>query len=303
MKLMPTWLSQSLVSINANEVATATRSVDSSTQYVQVGNDRIAYRSTGQGRPLLLANRLRGTLDTWDPLFLDELARQHRVVTFDFPGIGYSDGTLPDDMSQVAAFIDALADALRLAQFALLGWSWGGLAAQAYLLDYPQRPSHVVLLATNPPGPVEVPLQPEFLQRATKPVNDLADEEVLFFEPASSLSRQRARQSHDRIYARPGVVDRIPASAELLQRYFTAAQGYHADHEGRRGRLAQVNIPLLVIAGDHDISTAGQNWFPLIGQLRDAEFVFYSQTGHAPQHQHPERVAAHVAAFLARPHA
>jgi hypothetical protein len=43
-------------------------------QYVTVQGNRIGYRAIGQGAPLVLANRMRGTLDTWDPLFLDTLA-------------------------------------------------------------------------------------------------------------------------------------------------------------------------------------------------------------------------------------
>ncbi|WP_198173794.1 alpha/beta fold hydrolase [Lysobacter soli] len=55
------------------------------TRYVQVDGDRIAYRRIGSGSPIVLANRMRGTLDTWDPLFLDTLARNHTVITFDTP--------------------------------------------------------------------------------------------------------------------------------------------------------------------------------------------------------------------------
>lgn len=40
------------------------------TEYVTIDGDSIAYRRFGNGDPLLLTNRLRGTLDTWDPLFL-----------------------------------------------------------------------------------------------------------------------------------------------------------------------------------------------------------------------------------------
>lgn len=36
------------------------------TRYVQVNGDRIAYRRIGTGSPIVLANRMRGTLDTWD---------------------------------------------------------------------------------------------------------------------------------------------------------------------------------------------------------------------------------------------
>ena len=60
------------------------------TQYVEVDGIRIAYRSIGAGSPLVLLTRMRGTLDTWDPLFLDQLAVTHRIITVDYPGTGYS---------------------------------------------------------------------------------------------------------------------------------------------------------------------------------------------------------------------
>jgi len=270
------------------------------TRTVQVGSDRIAYRTLGSGDPIVLVNRFRGTLDTWDPAFLDALARQHTVILFELPGIGYSQGSQPETMEQGIASLDGFVDALGLKTFDLLGWSWGGLLAQAYLLDRPARVERVVLLATNPPGKNEIPLQPAFLERALKPVNDLADEEVLFFEPASALSRERARESRERIRVRPDVDARIPSQPAQFERYFKAAGAFHEDATGRRERLANVELPILVIAGDHDTSTAGQNWFPLIGRMQDAKFVFYSRTGHAPHHQYPDDVAATVLDFLAR---
>lgn len=269
------------------------------TRTVQVGSDRIAYRQLGSGTPIVLVNRFRGTLDTWDPAFLDALARKHTVILFELPGVGYSQGTQPESMEQAVASLDGFAEALGLQTFDLLGWSWGGLLAQAYLIDRPARVGRVVLLATNPPGKNEIPLQPAFLDRALKPVNDLADEEVLFFEPASALSRDRARESRDRIRARPDVDARIPSQPAQFERYFKAAGAFHEDATGRRQKITQVELPILVIAGDHDTSTAGQNWFPLIGRMRNAKFVFYSQTGHAPHHQYPDDVGNVVLDFLA----
>ena len=287
-------------SLFAPQASAARGAAAAETRTVQVGSDRIAYRTLGSGSPLVLVNRFRGTLDTWDPAFLDALARQHTLIVFELPGIGYSQGTQPETMEQAIASLDGFADALGLRKFDLLGWSWGGLLAQAYLIDRPARVGRVVLLATNPPGKNEIPLQPAFLDRALKPVNDLADEEVLFFEPASALSRDRARESRERIRVRPDVDARIPSQPVQFERYFKAAGGFHEDATGRREKVTQLQLPILVIAGDHDTSTAGQNWFPLIGKMRDAKFVFYSQTGHAPHHQYPEDVAQTVLDFLAR---
>ena len=86
------------------------------TQYVEVAGDRIAYRSIGVGTPMILLTRMRGTLDTWDPLFLDELAKSNRVITVDYPGVGYSAGTLPPDIGRVANFVAAFADAMAARQ-------------------------------------------------------------------------------------------------------------------------------------------------------------------------------------------
>ncbi|WP_175455685.1 alpha/beta hydrolase [Pseudoxanthomonas sp. CF385] len=280
--------------------AKAYSAVEAATHTINVGQDKVAYRKLGTGRPLLMVNRFRGTIDTWDPAFLDELATYHTLYIFDLPGVGYSQGTQPDSMSSGVEVLDGLARALNLRDFDLLGWSWGGLLAQAYVIDRPGRVRRLVLLATNPPGKNEIPLQPEFLERALKPINDLEDEEVLFFEPASSFSRESAAASRARIRQRSGVDERIPSNQAQFDKYFKAAGEFHADVDGRRGELAETSLPILVIAGDHDTSTAGQNWFPMIGKMQNARFVFYSKTGHAPHHQYPGEVGKIITEFLAR---
>ena len=75
----------------------ATRSGDGAVatenQYVDVNGRRLAYRSIGVGKPLVLCTRFRGNMDLWDPLFLDSLAANgFRVITFDYSGLGRSMG-------------------------------------------------------------------------------------------------------------------------------------------------------------------------------------------------------------------
>ena len=270
------------------------------TRYVAINGDQIAYRRFGQGSPMLLANRMRGTIDTWDPLFLDALAAQHTVITFDYPGVGYSTGKLPTDMADVANFVGQFADAIKIDQFAMLGWSWGGFATQTLLLAQPERVTHAILVGTNPPGERPFPIQQVFIERALKPVTDLADEEVLFFEPKSAFSRQAAKASRERIYARPGVVEKIPATMAEFQIYFKAAEVFKDDALGRRAKLTQSRTPMLILCGDNDTSTAAQNWFPLVGQLPNAQLIVLPESGHGPQHQYPELSADYIKQFVAR---
>lgn len=67
---------------------------DAETQFVDVGGVDLAYREVGSGDPVILFTRLRGTLDTWDPAFVDALADGYRVIMVDYPGVGYSEGEL-----------------------------------------------------------------------------------------------------------------------------------------------------------------------------------------------------------------
>jgi pimeloyl-ACP methyl ester carboxylesterase len=274
------------------------RSAAAETHYANVDGEQIAYRAVGSGSPLILANRMRATIDTWDPLFLDTLADTHQVITFDYTGTGYSSGALPQDMSTVAQQIVALADALGLGGFAIGGWSWGGAAAQTLVVEHPDRVTHAVMMGTNPPGPSEYPIRQVFLERAFKPFTDLADEEVLFFEPASDRSRAAARRSHDRINARPDVVSRIASTKEEIEAFIAVFMAFQEDKQGRLDALTKSDVPMLIIAGDNDPSTDTRNWLPLIGKLPSAQFLVLPESGHGSQHQYPTLSARYIATFL-----
>ena len=278
----------------------ASTAANAATRFVTVNGDQIAYRKVGSGSPVVLANRMRGTLDTWDPLFIDSLAQHHTVITFDYPGVGYSSGTLPGEMSELASVIGDFARAIDLRKFTMGGWSWGGLVAQALIIDSPELVTHGLLIGTNPPGHNELPIRQVFLDRALKPVNDLDDEEVLFFEPASERSRQAAKASRARIHARPDVDAKIPSTMEAIMQYLAAAKIFHADPAGRRDKLQASQVPMLVLGGDNDPSTQTPNWYPLIGKIPRAQLIVLPESGHAPQHQYPELSAQYIAAFLAQ---
>jgi pimeloyl-ACP methyl ester carboxylesterase len=68
--------------------------VNAKTKFVETGDRKIVYRSIGKGfgkgLPIIMVNRFRGNLDTWDPAFLDVLASKFNVITIDYSGIGLS---------------------------------------------------------------------------------------------------------------------------------------------------------------------------------------------------------------------
>ncbi len=279
----------------AQKLATA---VNCRTQFASSGNKKIAYRTIGKGKPVILCNRLRGVLDSWDPAFLDELGKTFQVIIFDYSGIGSSGGKLPVKIADVADDISFLASYLKLDKFALGGWSYGGLVAQTFATHYPEKISHLILLGTNPPGANKYPLEQAFLDATMKVENDLNDELILFFEPNSALSRNAARQSHERIAAR--TIDRDPpVPQEVWNLYFAGAKDYATDDYGSREKLAKINVPILVISGDHDPACPIENWYALSRKMSNLQLIMLGQTGHGPQHQYPELTVQYINSFVA----
>lgn len=273
------------------------KAIESKTQFAEVQGRKLAYRSIGKGTPVIFVNRFRGTLDTWDPLFLDKMAENFNVITFEYTGIGSSTGTLPTDISVVARDVKDLADALKLKKVIVLGWSYGGLVAQAATLLYPDLISHSILIGTNPPGKNEVPLEKAFLDTALKPVNNFDDEVILFFEPASQVSVAAAKASHDRIAHRIDV-SKIPSKMEVFNLYLTGGVAFSEDKPNFREQLKNTKTPLLILCGDHDISFAVENWYPFTRKLTNAQMIIFFQSGHGPQHQYPELSAKYITDFI-----
>ena len=178
-----------------------------------------------------------------------------------------------------------------------MGWSYGGWVAQYATFMYPKRVLKTVLIGTNPMGKTEVPFEPIFLERALKPVNDFEDAVVLFFEPNSDKSRAAAQESMGRIMQHTDW-SKVPATQEVFQRYFASNTAILEDKDHFRAGYAQLKTPILVLSGDHDVSFATENWFPLLKNAPTVQHIIFPAAGHAPQFQYPELSASYINTFL-----
>ncbi|MDK4716029.1 alpha/beta hydrolase [Rhizobium sp. CNPSo 4039] len=272
------------------------------TKFADLSSRKIAYRMFGSGTPLVLAVRFRGTLDAWDPLFLDELAKSFTVVIFDYTGLGASSGEPTYLRESLAQDAKDLIDYLGFGKVVIGGWSLGGVVAQVVAAKFPEAVSHAVLIGTAPPGTPEVPGDPLFMRTAMKPQNDLEDEFILFFEPQSGRSTAAAARSHDRLANRKR--DRSPTIPEsTFMKLLSEAKDRSTifpDPEGAyMSALATSEIPILVVSGDHDIACPVENWYGLSRKWQSMHLLTTPQSGHAPHHQEPEFVARAIAAFVA----
>jgi pimeloyl-ACP methyl ester carboxylesterase len=93
------------------------------------------------------------TMSEWDPALLRLLARHHRLVLFDYPGVGRSGPWRgPKSFDSLADSTARLIAALGLGHADVLGWSMGGFVAQRLAVDHPGRVRRLVLAGTNPGG-------------------------------------------------------------------------------------------------------------------------------------------------------
>ncbi|KAL2857344.1 Alpha/Beta hydrolase protein [Aspergillus pseudoustus] len=122
------------------------------TSFVSVNRLRIAYRRFGASSPLPLVyvNRLRGSMDTLDPLLSNNIAKSREVIIYDSAGIGHSEGTVPDSIPEmVTVLVDFLA-ALEIPKADFIGFSMGGGIVQYLGYEYPQLVHGLILAGTQP---------------------------------------------------------------------------------------------------------------------------------------------------------
>jgi pimeloyl-ACP methyl ester carboxylesterase len=279
------------------EVDASLEAVNAKTKLVETGDRKIAYRSIGKGLSIIMVNRFRGTLDTWDPAFLDALASKFNVIIIDYSGIGLSTGACATDIYTMAKDVKDVAEASKLTKIIVAGWSIGGIVAQAATTQYPELVSHAILIGTTPPGEKTGVPEKLFWERSLKPVPDLDDGTVLFFEPQSESSKNAAKLSFGRIAKRTEDLD-IPVSKECYGNQQKAIDDFRGDKYDILGALKRSKIPILVFMGDHDICFRVEDWYPLVGKLPSTQLIVMPHAGHGVQHQYPDLAAKYIAAFI-----
>ncbi len=269
------------------------------TQTVEANGVRYAYRRFGakQGVPLVFFQRFRGTVDHWDPAFLEVIAKARPVVVFDNAGVGASTGEVAQDIAGAAKSAAAFVDALGLSQFDAIGWSMGGTVVQQLALDRPGLMRRLVLAGTGPGGVPEAPRAPEKVwQVAAKPVNDDEDFLYLFFTPTQA-SRDAGLASLCRLDRRLGASSAV-VKPESWKNQAGAIAAWAMGKNSAYTRLAEIAAPVLVANGVHDVMIHAYNSYAMAQKLPNAQLVLYPDSGHGFLFQYPDQFGRQVNDFL-----
>jgi pimeloyl-ACP methyl ester carboxylesterase len=274
-------------------------SVDVETKYVEVAGVRYAYRELVPAQPvdttpLLFLHRFRGTLDDWDPAFVDAVAEHRHVILFSDAAVGSSTGSPATSVDQKADNAAAFARALGHDAVDVLGFSMGGFVAQAIAVREPSLVRKVVLIGTGPAGNPETdPPTDIVFDIALKPEYAFEDVRYLFFAEGRDAETQAYIERHALRTDREPLVS--PETIQAMVGLILDFMGGKTDHYGR---LAELRQPVLIVNGDDDHFFPLKNEWLLYRELPNAQLAIYPQAGHAPHQQHPELVAAQVNRFL-----
>lgn len=115
---------------------------------VSIDHQTVAYREAGRGTTLLLLHGFLCDSRCWRHQ-LSDLSSKFRVVAWDAPGAGLSsDPPSTFVTADYVRFLAAFQDRLEIESAHVLGLSWGGILAQEFYRNYPQRCRSLILADT-----------------------------------------------------------------------------------------------------------------------------------------------------------
>jgi proline iminopeptidase len=275
---------------------------------VDVGDTRLHVTERGAGSLALFVLHGGPGLDhTMFGSYLDPLGDVCRLLLVDERATGRSDPSPPETwtLAQHAADVEALAAAMGLERYAVLGHSYGALIALQHAVDFAGRPAATVVSSGFPDA--------RFLEHVER--------ELESFEPIELRDQVKdswAREAHARTQEDMASImadqtpfhfadPRDPRIGELLAEMGHALYGPDvlraAATEEYGGievedRLDRVTEPVLVLAGRFDRTCAIAGAEAIAAAIPQAELVVFEESAHMTFVEENDAYLAAVRAFL-----
>jgi pimeloyl-ACP methyl ester carboxylesterase len=211
-----------------------------------------------------------------------------RCHAYAFDQRGFGDSERPADrytLDDFAADVVAFLDAVGLAEATLVGHSFGSFVARRVAETRPERVAGLVLIGSAATPVNEVTRE---VQQIAQSLEDPLPVEFVREFQASTLHLPVPEPFFERL-----VAESLKAPARVWRSAFDNLLA--SDDADQLGRVA---APTLIIWGEHDGLFPREEQPLLAAAIPQARLTVYPETGHSPNWERPERVAADLEAFL-----
>jgi len=257
--------------------------------FVENQGAKIYWDEEGSGEPLLLIMGLSYPSYMWHRT-RPVLAKRYRTIALDNRGVGQSD--VPPGAYSIALMASdaaAVLDAAHVQGAHVFGVSMGGMIAQEFALQYPDRVLSLILGCTASGGPHAVQAEPAALQTLTRQgmTPEQAKEAIIpfIYDPATPR-------------------ERIDEDMAIRMKWYPTPQGYMGQLQGimsweAYSRLARITAPTLVIHGETDRLVPAANGRLIAERIPGAKLVMIPRASHIFETDQPGAAHQAILEFLA----
>ena len=267
------------------------------TQTIDAGGVQFAYRQLGPSTrvPVVFLTHLAAVLDNWDPRVVDGIAAEHRVITFDNRGVGASSGTTPKTIEEMASDAVTFIRALGFDEVDLLGFSMGGMIAQAIAQQQPRLVRRMIIAGTGPAGGegLDKVTRISYLDTARGLLTHQDPKQFLFFTRTAN-GRRAGKEFLARLQERTSDRD----TAISIASFRAQLKAIHRWGQQPPSDLASIAQPVLVLNGESDKMVPTQNTIDLDRRLPNSQLVLYPDAGHGGVFQFHEDFVKRALEFL-----
>ncbi|MBG9389110.1 alpha/beta fold hydrolase [Caenimonas aquaedulcis] len=252
-----------------------------------------AFTVLGGGPTVLMLHGIGGGHLSFAPQVETLASSGYRAIAWDMPGYGRSAPIEPYNFKGLAQSCIALIENLQCGDVVLVGHSMGGMVAQEVMARRPELVSKLVLCGTSPSfGKPDGQWQREFIAQRTAPLDagktmaELAQVLVPQMVGPGSLPEGVRLAAH--------CMGLVPAST--YRRALEALVTFD-----RRAALAQIRVPTLVIAGEHDRNAPPAVMKKMADAIANSTYLEMPGIGHLQNLEAPDEFDGMLLNFLALP--
>jgi proline iminopeptidase len=273
---------------------------------VDAGGVRLFWTEEGSGPPFIVLHGGLGFDHTYLKHSFHVLADVMRLVYVDQRGNGRSERVPLETITiaQLAADVDAFADAIGLERFGLIGHSYGGFVALEYATTYPGRVTHLICNDTSPGA-----FQPSEAELAARPdpswITPEVENAMRFLTrpfPTDPEVMRAAFPEVAPVYMRGSTAPLLASTAGMI---FEPSVSAHSMAVALPGwsvadKLDRITAATLVACGRYDLLTTPECSVRLASAIRDAELVWFENSAHFPELEEPDAFFGAIRDWLRR---